>query len=79
MDKVARNFGRSDASSSTVSIRDRGAELARASGHRSAIRVTASTAPGSSGRCSAYRSAIAAITVWATSSADSDTPRPSLR
>ena len=47
--------------------------------NREAIRRTASTAPGMSGRCSQYRAAIAPMTTWATSSGGSRTPSPELR
>ena len=50
VDTVASNSGAIPAAVSTVSIRAGGEELASPSGQRSAIRRTASTAPGISGR-----------------------------
>ena len=55
---MAANSDRIDAAFSTVSISAGGEELASPSGQRSAIRRTASTAPGMSGSSRAYRSAI---------------------
>jgi len=75
VDRTAANAGRSPDASSTTAISDRGEELASPSVNREPSRRTASTAPGSSGRCDRYRPAIAETTTWATSSGDSRTPR----
>ena len=48
-DTVAPNIPASPLAASTASITSRLAEEARPTGHRAAIRLTASTAPGSSG------------------------------
>jgi hypothetical protein len=58
VDTVAANSDRIDAAFSTVSISTGGEELASARGQRSAIRRTASVAPGMSGSSRAYCSAI---------------------
>jgi hypothetical protein len=79
VDRTAANDDRSPDASSTTAISDRGAELASPSVNRAPRRRTASTAPGSSGRCERYRSAIAAITTSATSAGDSRTPRSAAR
>ena len=55
---MARKNGVSPASSSTVSISGRFDDDASPSGNRSASRCTASTAPGTSGRCSRYAASI---------------------
>jgi hypothetical protein len=78
-DSAVRNDGRSPDASSTTSISSCGEELASPSGQRAAIAVTASAAPGSSGRCRAYRPAIASITARATAGAGIPTLRSSLR
>jgi len=75
VDRTAPNDDRSPDASSTTEISDRGAELASPSTNCEPISRTDSTAPGSSGRCDRYRSAIAAITTRATSAGDSCTPR----
>jgi hypothetical protein len=79
VDIVTAKQSRMSAASMTTSISDRGDELARPSGQWAAIRRTASTAPGSSGRWSRYCPAMASTTVAATASGGMSTPRSSLR
>ncbi len=67
------------ASSSTVSISGRFDDDASPSGNASAIRCTASTAPGTSGRCSRYAASIRCTTSALIASGSSGTPALSWR
>ena len=76
---VARKNDAIPASSSTVSISGRFDDDASPSGNRSASRCTASTAPGTSGRCSRYAASIRSTTSALIASGSSGTPALSWR